>query len=437
MRLLWTLALAAGLCHAEGNGPLHPATYVHAGWALTTGGQGGKIIRVTTLAPDGPGSLKAALDTPGSRIVVFEVGGVIDLGGKSWKLREGRITIAGQTAPDPGITLVKGELEVFAKDVILQHISIRPGAFGRAKRSGNDHDGLSTGDGAERVIVDHCTFSWATDENLSASGKRFEGATPDDWRAHTSHAITYSHNLIYEGLNEAVHIKGEHSKGSLIHDNVTQILLLGNVYASNRERNALFKGGVWGAMVNNLIYNPGWRAVHYNLIAHEWVGRPYQVGKITLAGNVYRAGPGTERNLPLFTLGGAGDVQLYEQDNIAVDRQGQPLPMTGKYTTSADIVPVRQPYLPAGLNWLPPRELEKLLPLYVGSRPWARDPLDFKQLSDIAEDRGMLIDDETQNNPDGLPKRKPTQRSFVEADWNLADMSPKAGWASLFTLVSK
>ena len=441
MRLLWTLAAAftatASICHAEGNAPLHPATYVHAGWAQTTGGQGGRILRVTTLASDGPGSLKAALDTPGPRIVVFEVGGVIDLGGKSWKLREGKVTIAGQTAPDPGITLVKGELEVFARDVILQHISIRPGAYGRGKRSGNDHDGLSTSDGAARVIVDHCTFSWATDENLSASGKRFEGATPDDWRAHTSHAITYSHNLIYEGLNEAVHIKGEHSKGSLIHDNVTQILLLGNVYASNRERNALFKGGVWGAMVNNLIYNPGWRAVHYNLIAHEWVGRPYQVGKITLVGNAYRAGPNTALNLPFFTLGGVGDVQLFEQDNLAVDRQGLPLPMTGRYTTSAEIIPVREAYLPPGLNWLPPRELEKLLPLYVGSRPWARDPLDFKQLSDIAEDRGMLIDDETQNNPGGLPRRKPTQRAFVEADWNLADMAPKAGWQSLFTQVSK
>ncbi|MFT7772292.1 pectate lyase family protein [Roseateles sp.] len=437
MRLAWVLALATGLSQAQDHAPLHPATYVHAGWAQTTGGQGGKIVRVTTLAGDGPGSLKAALETPGPRIVVFEVGGVIDMGGKSWKLREGRVTIAGQTAPDPGITLVKGELEVFARDVILQHISIRPGAYGRPRRSGNDHDGLSTGDGAARVIVDHCSFSWATDENLSASGRRFEGATPDDWRANTSHAITYSHNLIYEGLGESVHVKGEHSKGSLIHDNVTQILLLGNVYASNRERNALFKGGVWGAMVNNLIYNPGWRAVHYNLVAHEWVGRPYQVGKVTLAGNVYRAGPGTERNLPFFTLGGVGDVQLYEQDNIAVDRQGLPLPMTGRYTTSADIVPVREPYLPPGLHWLAPRELEKLLPLFVGSRPWARDPLDFKQLSDIAEDRGLHIDDETQNNPEGLPRRKPTQRAFVEADWNLADMAPKAGWQSLFTQTSK
>jgi hypothetical protein len=234
-----------------------------------------------------------------------------------------------------------------------------------------------------------------------------------------------------------VHAKGEHSKGTLIHDNANRILLLGNVYASNRERNALFKGGAWGAMVNNLIYNPAGKAVHYNLIAHEWVGQPYQVGKLTLVGNVYRAGPGTAERLPLFTLGGVGDVQLFEQDNLAVDRHGQPLPITGRYTTSAEIVPVREAYLPAGLSWLPPRELEKLLPLYVGARPWARDPLDFKQLSDIAEDRGQQIDDETQNNADGLPKRKATQRAFVEADWNLADMSPKAGWASLFTQVAK
>jgi hypothetical protein len=436
--LCWTLALAAGLSHAaETTGPLHPATYVHAGWAQTTGGQGGKVIRVTTLAADGPGSLKAALEAPGPRIVVFEVGGVIDLGGQSVKLREGRITIAGQTAPDPGITLVKGELEVFARDVVIQHLSIRPGAYGRGKRSGNDHDGLSTGAGAARVIVDHCSFSWATDENLSVGGPRFNGATPDAWRENTSHAITYSHNLIYEGLGEAVHVKGEHSKGTLIHDNANRILLLGNVYASNRERNALFKGGAWGAMVNNLIYNPGGKAVHYNLIAHEWGGQPHQVGKVTLVGNVYRAGPGTAERLPLFTLGGVGDVQLFEQDNLAVDRHGQPLPITGRYTTSAEIVPVRDAYLPAGLSWLPPRQLEKLLPLYVGARPWARDPLDFKQLSDIAEDRGQLIDDETQNNADGLPRRKATQRAFVEADWNLADMAPKAGWASLFTQVAK
>lgn len=441
MRMLWKLTpavllLCSGQGHAQGSStaPLHPATYVHPGWAKTDGGKGGKIIRVTTLAADGPGSLRAALDTPGPRIVVFEVGGVIDMGGVDYRLREGRLTVAGQTAPDPGITVVRGEFNIAAADVILQHLSIRPGAAGRARRSGHDQDGISTVEGARRVIVDHCSFSWATDENLSVSGPRFKGATPDDWRENTSHDITFSHNLIYEGLGESVHLKGEHSKGSLIHDNANRVLLLGNVYASNRERNALFKGGAWAAMVNNLIYNPGNKAVHYNLIAHEWLGQPYQVGKITLAGNVYRAGPGTVERLPLFTLGGVGDVELFEQDNLAVDRHGQPLPLTGRYTTSAaQIVPVRQPYLPTGLRWLPPRELERLLPLYVGSRPWARDPLDFKQLSDIAEDRGQLINDETDNNPAGLPRRKATQRAFVEADWNLDDLSPKAGWDSLFT----
>lgn len=434
MRAL-SLALCGALMLAAAradDGPLHAATYTHAGWAQTQGGQGGRILRVTTLAADGPGSLRAALDAQGPRTIVFEVGGVIDLGGESLRIREPRVTVAGQTAPDPGITLIRGEVLVATQDVILQHLALRPGAYGRAKRSGRDHDGLSTVDGATRVIVDHCSFSWATDENLSVGGARFRGATPDEWRANTSRAITYSHNLIVEGLADSVHAKGEHSKGTLVHDNATQILLLGNVYASNRERNALFKGGAWGAMVNNLIVNPGARAVHYNLVAHEWVGQPWQVGRLTLVGNAYRAGPDTVDNLPLFTLGGAGDVQLFEADNLAQDRQGRPLPITGRYTSSnAQIVPVREPYLPAGLRWAAPQQLEQRLPLLVGARPWARHPIDFKQLSDIAEDRGRIVDDETQSS--GLPPvGAPTRRAFVEAEWNLADMSPKAGWASLF-----
>lgn len=431
MKRALLLALLLGAAQAD-DSPLHAATYTHAGWAQTQGGNGGRIVRVTTLAADGPGSLRAALDAKGARTIVFEVGGVIDLAGGQLRLREPNVTVAGQTAPAPGITLIRGEILVATQDVILQHLYVRPGAYGRPKRSGQDHDGLSTADGAARVIVDHCSFSWATDENISVGGSRFKGSTPDEWRQNTSHAITYSHNLIFEGLADSVHEKGEHSKGTLVHDNATQILLLGNVYASNRERNALFKGGAWGAMVNNLIVNPGQRAAHYNLVAHEWGDKPWQLGKLTLVGNAYRAGPDTLENLPLFTLGGAGDVQLFETDNIAQDRQGRPLPLTGRYTSGpAQIVPVREPYLPAGLRWMAPQQLEQRLPLLVGARPWARDPIDFKQLSDIVEDRGRIVDDETQSS--GLPKvAAPTRRAFVEAEWNLADMSPKAGWASLF-----
>ena len=210
------------------------------GWAAhTPGGRGGKIIRVTTLAAEGPGSLREALDTKGPRIVVFEVGGVIDLGAKSLKIREPFLTIAGHTAPQPGITLNRGGIDLSAHDVIIQHIRVRAGEAGLAKMSGTDFDSIST-IGASNVIVDHCSLTWSTDENLSASGTRFLGDTPEQWRAGTSHRITFSNNILAEGLGYATHAKGEHSKGSLIHDNARDILIIGNLYSQNRERNPMF-----------------------------------------------------------------------------------------------------------------------------------------------------------------------------------------------------
>ena len=114
---------------------------------------------------------------------------------------------------------------------------------------------------------------------MSMSGKRFIGDTPESWRANTSHRITFSNNIMAEGLARATHWKIEHSKGSLIHDNATDILIIDNLYAHNFERNPLFKGGVRGVLVNNLIYDPGQRALHYNLMAQEWGDHPYQIGR--------------------------------------------------------------------------------------------------------------------------------------------------------------
>jgi len=295
--------------------------------AATPGGRGGQIIRVTTLAPTGPGSFLDHDARPGPRIVVFEVGGVIDLAENTVKITEPNLTIAGQTAPAPGITLIRGGIDIATHDVVIRHIRVRPGDGGRARLSGNDYDAISTLGGAYDVIVDHCTLTWATDENLSASGPRFTGNTPDEWRKGTSHRITFSNNIIAEGLATSVHVKGEHSKGSLIHDNVSDILIVGNLYAHDKERSPLFKGGVRGAIINNLIYDPGQRAIHYNLIAEEWGDHPYQTGEMTVIGNVLRGGQSTQPGLPLVTVGGSGDLALYERDNIAVDRWGSPLPL--------------------------------------------------------------------------------------------------------------
>jgi hypothetical protein len=398
------------------------------GWARTRGGQGGQVLRVTQLGADGPGSLKAALDAEGPRIVVFEVGGVIDMGGQPLDIRHPYVTVAGQTAPSPGISIIKAETTIRTHDVIVQHLRFRPGEFGRPKRGGGDQDGLSTLGGAHDVIVDHCSFSWATDENLSASGPRFEGQTPDEWRRHTSHRITYSHNLIFEGLSNSVHVKGEHSKGSLIHDNVQGVLLYGNVYLSNRERNALFKGGTQAAMVNNLIVNPGRRAVHYNLLTNEWGDHAPQTGRLSLVGNVLRHGPDTLPGTALFTLRGQGDVELYLRDNLAFDRQGAPVPMTDDQTAGhARMLPLAEAQLPPGLSVWPARSVEAGLSAAAGARPWDRDSLDQRAWRDIASGQGRIIDAETEN-PLGYPKHNATRRPFALEDWNLDDMSPRQGW---------
>ncbi len=75
------------------------------------------------------------------------------------------------------------------------------------------------------ILVANCSITWATDEGLSASGKRFgmddnAGKRGADWRAATSHNILFTRNIVAEGLSNSTHSKGEHSKGTLIHDNV-------------------------------------------------------------------------------------------------------------------------------------------------------------------------------------------------------------------------
>lgn len=396
------------------------------GWAATTsGGRGGEIVKVTSLASSGPGSLRDAINQEGPRIIVFEVGGVIDLSGDNISVVEPFVTVAGQTAPSPGITIIKGGLVIRAHDVIVQHLRIRPGDLGEALRSGRDIDAITTV-GAYNVIVDHNTLTWATDENLSASGPRFTGATPDEWREGASHRITFSNNLIAEGLANSTHAKGEHSKGSLIHDNTSEILIIGNLYAHNFERSPLFKGGVHGAIVNNFIYDPGQRSIQYNMQALEWGENALQRGQITAVGNVMRAGPSTVPGLPLIMIGGDGDLDLYESDNIAVDRFGEQTPKIGRYATGpAQIVTAAAPLdLPEGLNILPALEVERSVLDNAGARPWDRDAHDVRVLANAAEGRGAIID--SQEQVGGYPEFPSTQREFDPALWNIETMEPKS-----------
>lgn len=393
------------------------------GWAASTpGGRGGRIIRVTTLAGSGPGSFREAVEAEGPRIVVFEVGGVIDLEKKGIRIRNPFLTIAGQTAPMPGVTFIRGDFSVSAHDVVIRHIRIRSGDAGAAKKSGWEVDGLST-TGAYNVIIDHCTFTWATDENLSTSGPRFDGGdTPEAWRTKTSHRVTLSNNIIAEGLSNSSHSKGEHSKGSLIHDNASEIFIVGNLYASNFERNQLFKGGAFAVSTNNLIYNPGGKAMHYQLNADEWVGHPYVTGKLALVGNALYGGPSTETNFQFLYFGGEGDLDLYMRDNIAIDRMGREIPPIGNFAKPPVKITFldQPPFWPEGYVAKAAKDVEAAVLAEAGARRWDKDPTDDRFIREVKDRTGRIID--SQDEVGGYPKLAPTRAAFDEKAWNLATM---------------
>ncbi len=384
------------------------------GWAKDVrGGLGGKVIPVTTLEPDGPGSLQAALDTQGPRVIVFEVGGVIDLGAKPLLVRNPYVTVAGQTAPSPGITLIRGWLSIETHDVVVQHLRVRPGEAGQAV--GWEPDGIATYS-AHNVIIDHCSLSWAVDENLSASGPRFEGATPDEWRLGTSHRVTFSRNIVAEGLSNSTHKNGEHSKGSLIHDNATEILIWGNLYASNVDRNPLFKGGARGAIVNNFVANPGRYAVSYGLVHSEWGARPYETGMLSVVGNVFHLGPdSTAPSNSAFMHIGVGPVEVFLKDNVAADLQGEPLKMIGG-SASGLVERSEPPVWPAGLVAQPSAEVLQTLADDVGARPWDRDAIDARIVNEALTGTGSHIDHESEGG--GYPQHAPTSAAFDPARWD-------------------
>lgn len=380
----------------------------------TPGGRGGRVIKVTTLAASGPGSLADAVQAKGPRIVVFEVGGAIDLNGKVLKIAEPFLTIAGQTAPSPGISIIRGGVGISTHDVVVQHVRVRAGDVGRAKKSGWEVDSMAT-NSAWNVVVDHCSLAWGTDENLSASGPRFAGGgSVEEWRKHTSHDITFSACIIAEGLSNASHAKGEHSKGSLIHDNAQRISIIGNLYASNMERNPLFKGGAQGVVVNNLIDNPGNKIIHYNLLATEWQGHAFVNGRMGVVGNVLQYGRDTKEQRPLVMVGGDSVLELYVKDNLTRDLNGKPVAehavmLTTSKTAAISLLP-EAPVWPEGLRARPAAEVKEHVLRNAGARPWDRDEVDQRIVRQVREGTGRIID--SQEQVGGYPHPAATQRTL-------------------------
>ena len=153
------------------------------------------------------------------------------------------LTIAAQTAPGRGIVLKNYSLSTFTHDIIICGLRIRPG-------DGNIHNGADTRDcitmqtGSHHIIIDHCSMSWAIDENLNV------------WDS--TEYITVQWNIISEGLYHSIHPKGPHSMGLLIGNGSAKTSVHHNLLAHNNARNPLLKGGIDHEFISNVIYDWGY-----------------------------------------------------------------------------------------------------------------------------------------------------------------------------------
>jgi hypothetical protein len=190
---------------------------------LSAGGRGGRVLRVTNLNDSGPGSLRAAVDLDGPRTVVFDIGGTIRLA-SPLRIRRGRITLAGQTAPGGGITLRDHPLVIAADDVVVRYIRSRLG-----DESGVEADAISVERG-RRIILDHVSASWSVDETLSI-GSRYD---PPERGIYD---VTVQWSVIAESLNASGHTKGDHGYGSLVRGgHGARMTFHHNLWAAHRAR---------------------------------------------------------------------------------------------------------------------------------------------------------------------------------------------------------
>ena len=384
-----SLALSIALmCAAAAHAvPVVPGA---AGFGMTTpAGRGGAVYRVTNINASGAGSLKACIDATGPRTCVFEVSGVIKLTSELI-VRNGFLTIAGQTAPSPGIMIRGAAINVHASDILIQHIRIRVGddPVGPNPENRDAFKINGTVDNVlKNIVIDHCSFSWSIDEVASV------------WGPHDN--ISFINNIFSEPLHDSIHPTKDgtgrepHGFGMIIDsaDTGGRVTMVGNLFAHSVERNPLSRARQL-VFVNNLIYD---RAN----IASDFQSESGHVTLNTVVGNQYLKGPSYVRTTrPIYvqtdgTSTVAAGSKVYLSDNYAPDT-GSSLSAIYGYSGN-DLTPgILTSTMPVWNSGIPVvktanNALYDSVLKNAGARPADRDTADKRAVSDVKNRTGQTI----------------------------------------------
>jgi len=336
-----------------------------------TGGRGGSVYHVTNLNDAGTGSFRDAVSQP-NRIVVFDVGGIINISARI--VVSNNITIAGQTAPGDGVVIYGNGLSFSgANNTICRYLRVRMGKNGDAGK-----DAITIANGST-MIFDHVSVSWGKDENFSISWDN-KGVKPEN--------ITIQNSIIAQGLET-------HSCGGLIQTS-GGVSLIKNLYIDNNTRNPKVKG--LNQYVNNVVYN--WGVAAYILGDSE--GDSYA----SVVGNYFINGPGVSS--AAFTRGNL-NFHLYAENNYQDDNMNGILDGMLLTQSDYDVVDwVTTPYDHPPINVLSPVEAYDLIVAEAGASLPERDEVDQRLITELTSlgTIGQLISDETADpmNGPGLVK---------------------------------
>ncbi|RKN44927.1 Ig-like domain-containing protein [Streptomyces hoynatensis] len=369
-------AAAGARTEAAGDVPAFPGA--QGGGIHATGGRGGEVYEVTTLADSGPGSLREAVSA-GNRTVVFRVSGTIELEG-GLDITGSHLTIAGQTAPGGGICVVGNETEIKADNVILRYLRFRG-----TDALGTPIDTFKM-EGRENVMIDHCSFSWGVDETCSPYGNR---------------NVTVQWCIISEGLTMSAHEKGRHGYGGLWGgDNVTYHH---NLLVHNGGRNPRFSFVEDVPLRvnhrNNVIYNYGYTTCY----GGEWANG------VNMVNNYYKPGPNTLADIAPYIVTPDRGGSWYVQGNVieghpevtADNREGILVPVGGITLLSEPVS------FPDEIEEQSAEAAYEAVLAGAGAVLPRRDAIDARLVADVRAGTGRMIN--SQREVGGIVPLAPTE----------------------------